>query len=857
MSQVALFLESNALKKPLLFSTTSSIARFIAVSGLTSQLWELSDPATNSSLAEAIAPTPATGLACLSVSSICHGRGEAIASRMIFALTHSVVPPLPLEEVGNKTQLGRQSHIRPSARINPSVPPYQRFQAASLPRSPAFLPTDPRFGLQWYLHNTGQTGGTAGIDLNVISVWSQYSGRGVRVAVIDDGIQHTHPDLQANYDATRDYDAGQGDEDAAPVLERDNHGTAIAGIIAATHGNGIGAVGVAFGSRLSGLRIDFSGSGASQQFANALVRMVDFDVVNNSWGHVVPFADSFTKAPFQSHAAALETAARQGRGGLGTVIVFAGGNTRTNGGNTNTYSHQNSRFVITVAALNHYGIYAPYSNPGASLLVSALGGDGVQDGILTTDRTGAAGYAARAYHPNFTGTSAAAPMVSGVVALMLEANPQLGYRDVQEILAYSARQNDPSSSGWAWNGANHWNGGGLHISHDYGFGLVDARAAVRLAETWTAQSTAANEQVVSLGRSPALTIPDLGEVSDALTITRALQIDRVEVSVDISHPYNTDLEVVLRSPAGTESLLLPANPLGDASRDLKFTFSSTRSWGENSLGNWTLTVRDRSSTDSGILNGWTLRLYGDRPSADNTYFYTDAFAQLTEPSRRTLVDPAGIDTINASTVTHSLNLDLTPGSTSQIAGTALVLNPQTVIENAIGGDYADVLRGNSASNTLQGMRGTDWIEGGAGHDTLVGGQGSDTLVGGAGSDRLTGGMGKDRFWFSTEAAFDPDNLGIDTITDFAPSRDKIVLSRSTFHQLRSAIGTGFSRQADFATVSTDLAAATSPARIVYNQSSGSLFYNANGRGAGWGTGAQFALLSGAPSVTAEDFLLVD
>lgn len=102
---------------------------------------------------------------------------------------------------------------------------------------------------------------------------------------------------------------------------------------------------------------------------------------------------------------------------------------------------------------------------------------------MTTDRIGSYGYDVTDYTSRFNGTSAATPIVSGVVALMLEANPNLGYRDVQEILALSARPIDAASPDWTTNRANTWNGGGFRVSHDYGFGLVDATAAVRLAET--------------------------------------------------------------------------------------------------------------------------------------------------------------------------------------------------------------------------------------------------------------------------------------------------------------------------------------------------------------------------------------
>ncbi|HVJ70317.1 MAG TPA: S8 family serine peptidase, partial [Sphingomicrobium sp.] len=178
-----------------------------------------------------------------------------------------------------------------------------------------------------------------------------------------------------------------------------------------------------------------------------------------------------------------------------TILVKSAGNNRGSGFDTNYDNFTNHRQVIAVGAVDHNGVVSYYSTPGANLLVVAPSSTyGV--GLTTTDIAGAGGNNSGDYITGFTGTSAAAPQVSGVVALMLEANPDLGWRDVQEILAMSARQvGDPASlTGsekyqWSYNGAANWNGGGMHFSNDYGFGLVDALAAVRLAESWTLLGT--------------------------------------------------------------------------------------------------------------------------------------------------------------------------------------------------------------------------------------------------------------------------------------------------------------------------------------------------------------------------------
>ncbi|NJO42514.1 MAG: S8 family serine peptidase [Cyanobacteria bacterium CRU_2_1] len=745
-------------------------------------------------------------------------------------------------------------------------------------RNSQSLPNDPLFSQQWYLLNTGQTGGTPGIDLNIVDVWADYTGTGIKVGIIDDGVQYTHPDLSSNYDIEIDSDVAEQDDDPAPGT-LDRHGTSVAGILAAK-ANTRDGVGVAYNATIAGIRMDFDGVFGvfPVQSADALQEATRFDVVNNSWGYTAPFFDNFATDSFQSSRIALQNAAEIGRNGLGTIVVFAAGNARSFGDNVNYHNHENSRFTIAVAALNHKGSATSYSTPGASLLVSALGGE-TDDGIVTTDRLGVPGYnlssdtfAPSDYTDDFGGTSAATPMVSGIVALMLEANPTLGYRDVQEILAYSARQTDSSNPDWLLNNAKNWNGGGLHISHDYGFGLVDAHAAVRLAETWITQSTYTNEKVLSVSRSPNLPIPDgSGAVTDTAEFAFGLDIDRVEVDLTLSHPWIGDLEVVLTAPDGTESRLIDRpgaslfNRVGSDRANLNFTLSSTRHWGETGTGTWTLAVHDRLRQWTGSLDTWTLRLYGDALSHNDTYFYTDEYAVYgLDPSHNTLTDTTGIDTINASAVTSNITLDLAPGKDSTIAGNLLTISQASQIEQAFSGDGNDYLIGNDADNpldggrgndTLRGARGNDGLDGNKDNDMLIGGDGDDGLLGGAGNDRLTGGGGSDRFQFSSQLAFIATEIGIDTITDFEPGTDKIVLSKSTFTALTSAIGESFSSAGEFATVDNDANAALSSALIVYSLATGSLFYNPNGSDVNFGTGAKFAVLRGNPVLNAIDFHL--
>jgi len=594
--------------------------------------------------------------------------------------------------------------------ISPTIFPIR----ASGTRATAY--NDPSLSSYWYLWSAA--GGAKGV--NAVSVWDDYRGTGVVVGVIDDGIDYTHPELAANYAYLLDYDARDSDFDAYPGDPTDGHGTTVAGVIAAALNNAAGGAGVAPGATVTGYRIGFGSNGNEAQVLEAFERLSSVDVANNSWGYDGFLGDSFLDPEFAAIGAALQNALVAGRAGLGTVVVFSAGNGRTTGQDVNYHGFQNSRGVIAVAATDSTGSVTGFSTPGAALLVAAPG-----QGIPTTDRVGAPGYSSGDY-ATMSGTSFSSPIVSGVVALMLDANPALGWRDVQEILAATAVRTG-SSSGWSFNGADNWNGGAMHVSHDYGFGLVDALAAARVAESWRGVSTSANEQEVGGVASPTLAIPDVGSVSSTISLAGGLRIDHVEIDVALLHTNIGQLEITLTAPDGTQSRLLHNPPTSQG--NIYFTFSTTRDWGELSDGEWTLTVSDTQAGASGTLSAWAVTAYGD-PVGDDAYVYTDEFSALApgEPTRLLVTDLGGTDTINAAAIITDTLLDLRPGQVSSIDGQAVTISIGTVIENADTGDGNDSVIGNDAPNNLRAWRGNDLLDGGAGADTLDGGTGDDTYI---------------------------------------------------------------------------------------------------------------------------------
>lgn len=671
------------------------------------------------------------------------------------------------------------------------------------------LPNDPLFGLAWHLRNTGQGGGVAGVDLKVLPAWQHYTGRGVLVAVLDDGVEASHPDLAANIWTRPTGAPVPSDVNLATGLPLvpgvgtvgNNHGTPVAGVIAEVGNNSIGSIGIAPDAQIVSYRVLGSSLSGTQSFTQAIADGVA--IANGSFG-------SDNGLVLDPDAGAYALFATQGRGGLGGLFIKSNGNERASAGAPSPadggaeYANAN-RFTIAVAAVDNRGIVSDYSNPGGNLFISGFGGPGdeelqAQNSVTTIDRAGTAnGYNgnAAAYggdYTGFNGTSAAAPTVSGVLALVLEANPGLGYRDAMDVLAYSARLIDAtagtaghttlSRTPWLTNGATNSNGGGLHFSHDYGFGLADAAAAVRLAESWTT-SPARTEANVLLANASSNGINGTSILAGSAYSANFLvnqpngaipgfRVNRVELTLDLTSARPSELTVSLISPTGTTIRLLTTtgNAFESNTNGPGLNYAAPTAWpgpitlgspgflGESGIGTWQISVGAKPGSDpaaiSAVFKTATLTIAGDAlTSADLRLMqvFTDDFGTMAaSQAARTTLGTHGETTLNMAPISGLAVIDLSKAVASTIGGTAITLAESATLKHLIGGAGDDRLTGDGDVNTLSGGWGNDTLTGNAGNDLLRGGVGNDLLDGGTGQDNLLGEKGRDAAVFAINRA---------------------------------------------------------------------------------------------------------
>ncbi|MFC7738284.1 DUF4214 domain-containing protein [Roseomonas sp. GCM10028921] len=611
--------------------------------------------------------------------------------------------------------------------------------------------TDPLLSLAYHLR-------TSAAGSRIEQAWSSYAGTGIRIGLIDDGIWFIHPEIMEYLDFANSWNFREGG--AIPWANFcDPHGTAAWGVIGSPRDNGTGTAGVAYDAHVSMLKIGFTKNDSEEQPAAAFrFAVTHHDVVSSSWGYTEAFADDRDLPALQNLFSGMAAAAASGRGGLGTVLVFSSGNMRSIQADTNQHGMNASPYGFAVAAVDSNGQAATFSTPGASVLIAAAGVD-----IPTTDMPGGLGYQAGSY-VLASGTSFSAPIIAGISGLILDANAALGARDVQEILAYSAHRAVGVTT--TINQAGNWNGGGLIFSNDVGFGIADALAATRLAESWFAVARPAATYSNMLQSSSALSptsylLPENGSwISTTLSIGPAVRIDKILLSLSCDVNLVAE-DIVLVSPDGTQSRLLTAHTGLDDDRatwatpfDGTVELGSNAFWGEDAQGAWTVLMRDaRADGQRGWIGNLQLTVHGDMSGGSDRFVYTDEFVTLAngDAGRRIMGQAFGTsDILDASAISAQVRADL-GAQTASFGGISLAAVAGAYYEHALGGDGADVLSGSAVSNVLWGGRGDDTLRGSGGDDELRGGEGDDILDGGDGIDTA--------FWFGVQAAFTIERYG--------------------------------------------------------------------------------------------------
>lgn len=391
-----------------------------------------------------------------------------------------------------------------------------------------------------------------------------------------------------------------------PRLSDDQHGTRCAGEIAAIK-NDVCGVGVAYDAHVAGVRI-LSGPIADVDEAAALnYAYQDNHIYSCSWGP--PDDGRSMDAPKGLIAKAILNGVQNGRGGKGSIFVFAGGNGGASDDQCNFDGYTNSIYSMTISAVDREGLHPYYSEMCAANIATGWS-SGSGDHIHTTD---VAWNGVNRCTSSHGGTSAAAPLVAGVIALALEARPDLTWRDMQHVAVHSAVMINPEDADWQKTQA------GRHYSHKFGYGLIDAHAFIEEAK----RHVLVKPQAWMTGKN--VTIPkdesliSEGGVKSTFTITEQMtkdanleSVEHVTVRVWITHERRGDCNIELTSPHGTKSVLARPRRYDDATTGFPgWGFMTLKHWDESPYGVWTMEVFDKSHPQkTGNFWAWSMTLWG-------------------------------------------------------------------------------------------------------------------------------------------------------------------------------------------------------------------------------------------------------
>ncbi|GLB34764.1 putative kex protein [Lyophyllum shimeji] len=471
--------------------------------------------------------------------------------------------------------------------------------------------TDPMFSKQWHLVNDEN----AEHMMNVVPVWEMgLTGKGIISSLVDDGLDYTSADLKENFDADDSYDFNDHEPLPTPKNFDDHHGTRCAGQIAAGKNNACG-VGIAYNSKVAGVRI-LSGPISDVDEAAALnYGFQNVSIYSCSWGP--PDNGQAMEGPGYLIKKAVVNGINNGRGGKGSIFVFASGNGAANGDQCNFDGYTNSIYSVTVAAVDYKGLHPYYSEPCAANMVVAYS-SGSGKNIVTTDK------GKNECTQGHGGTSAAAPNAVGVIALALEARPDLTWRDVQHLCVESARMINPDDPDWEPTAT------GKLYSYKYGYGVLDATRFITAAKSWKLVKPQAwfETPAIRLGNGTMTAEEEYsggqfigkGGISSTMTITKEMLVqnnfetlEHINVKVWIDHTTRGDVEIEIISPNGVTSVLAKKRS-GDRAHSgfPGWMFMSVKHWGEDPVGNWTIKVTDQHTPkkSNGTFLGWNMKFWG-------------------------------------------------------------------------------------------------------------------------------------------------------------------------------------------------------------------------------------------------------
>ena len=515
---------------------------------------------------------------------------------------------------------------------------------------------DTFFNKQWYIRSTGEWINPyaeyptiPGNDLHLMEVYHRYMGYNkgtpLVVQVVDTGVDADHEDLIDNMDLSLSRDSAIG-EMGDPVESDGDQGTMVAGIIGARAFNGKGVRGIAPFVKIAG---------SNWVRHTSQVELDEVWTRNDPEGKIVLANNNWIQyvSPYTYKEELMAYAARYLRivDGIprGKLFVFPAGNTRDQGGtcrDANLDYGRSNPYAITVAALKNDNMYASYSSAGSNIFVSGYGGsDDYEDKIVSTYIAGHSSSdqdeilwyyehpeiqeewcligvrisdgvcsmptwpedRSLSYTYYYSGTSAAAPMVSGSLALVLEACPTLSWRDVKYLIAQTAIQVDATNSSWVTNGA------GFHHSVDYGFGLINTQGMIEACQSGYTplsgiRTFTKNYEIVSDG-----IIPDndpAGFISD-FPVDGNKTIEWVALTITSDHTWGADLEIYLTSPSGTTTRLVKGkNGCRDYGLDRGFRYGTVAFFGEASAGTWRLKIADLEAADTGRVEHYNFTVFG-------------------------------------------------------------------------------------------------------------------------------------------------------------------------------------------------------------------------------------------------------